>query len=420
MTKNSTLLRSLCAGALSGIMLLGMTSCGSNANSNPSSAPSAGGGIPVLEKLEVSVADGAVIYSRQSPDMIDFTAIATFSDGSTQDVTANCIPSADMSQTGDSILSVRYSRNGVAKTAEAPIVVQESVFVSDAVPNQYQDAECPEKGTLEHIDYSTFTYGTDGAAGEAGTNEAFIYLPYGYDPETSYNILYLMHGGGENANYWFGQGMYAAGGEKDSTDENFTVAMLDNLIYQGYCEPLIVVTPCIKTDNKYGCNGVDTFRYEFKNDLVPAVESVYATYANGDTSPESLIASRDHRAYDGLSMGSMTSFSSILMGCTDYVSYVGSFSGSKVDVDALVASLNGPFASYHLNYWYNGNGTNDMAHDEHLDVYGKIMAACAEHFTEGEDFQNGANCIFVDKPNKVHSYASWVVDLYNTLAVFFK
>lgn len=420
MTDHTRLFQRLCIGALGITILLSLTSCGSTASSEPSSAPSAGNGIPVLESLAVSVPDNTMIYTRQSPDMIDFTAIATFSDGSTQDVTANCVPSTDMSQVGNGTLSVRYSRNGIAVTGEAPIVIQESIFVSESVPNQYQDTECPEKGTLEHIDYSTFTYGMDGTAGEAGYNEAFIYLPYGYDPETPYNILYLMHGGGENANYWFGQGMYAAGGEKDSTDENFTLTLLDNLIYQGYCEPLIVVTPCIKTDNEYGCNGVSTFQYEFKNDLVPAVESAYSTYANGDTSPESLIASRDHRAYDGLSMGSMTSFSSILMGCTDYVSYVGSFSGSKVDVDALVSSLNGPYADYHLNYWYNGNGTNDMAHDEHLDVYGKMIVACADHFTEGEDFQNGANCIFVDKPNKVHSYASWVVDLYNTLAVFFK
>lgn len=40
--------------------------------------------------------------------MIDFTAIATFSDGNTQDVTANCVPTAELSKVGSSTLSVRY------------------------------------------------------------------------------------------------------------------------------------------------------------------------------------------------------------------------------------------------------------------------------------------------------------------------
>lgn len=246
-----------------------------------------------------------------------------------------------------------------------------------------------------------------------------LHLPYGYTAEKDYNILYLMHGGGENAGYWLAQGLYLPGGEKDLGDGTFTVELLDNLIAKGYCKELIVVTPCIKTSNEYGFNSVSEFQYEFKNDLVPAVESKYATWAKGNVTPENLIATRDHRAYDGLSMGSMTSWSSILMGCTDYVGWVGSFSGYKADVPAVCESMNTTYAPYKLNYWYNGNGTGDMAHDEHVDAYKQALELCADKFTPGEEFHAGQNCIFVDKSNKVHSYASWVVDLYNTLKVFF-
>ena len=55
-----------------------------------------------------------------------------------------------------------------------------------------------------------------------------------------------------------------------------------------------------------------------------------------------------------------------------------------------------------------------------MEAYGKMLVLCADKLTEGEDCAAGQNCIFVDKPFKVHSYASWVIDLYNTLRVFFK
>ncbi|MCD8160730.1 MAG: hypothetical protein LUE61_06050 [Clostridiales bacterium] len=423
--KNNRISRTSKVLALLLAIAMTLSACGggsSTTDSGDSSSDSGAtttSGIPVLEGLEVTVDESEPIYTRMAANMITYTAVATLSDGTTQDVTDNCTASADLSEAGETTLSVRYSRNGTAVTAEVTINVQESIFVSDAVPEEYQATDCPEQGTVEHMTYTTYVYDADGNAGEEQENEVYIYLPYGYDPEVSYNILYLMHGGGENAGYWFGQGDYAAGGELDSTDENFTLAVLDNAIYLGYCEPMIVVTPCIQTSTDSGVNTYLNFRYEFKNDLVPAIESVYSTYANGDVSAESLIASRDHRAYDGLSMGSMTGFSSILMDCLDYVSYVGNFSGSQVDLDALEASLTGTYDEYRLNYWYNGNGDNDMAHDEHLEIYNQMIVDLADRLTEGEDYLNGDNCIFVDKPGKVHSYASWIVDLYNTLGVFF-
>jgi hypothetical protein len=49
-----------------------------------------------------------------------------------------------------------------------------------------------------------------------------------------------------------------------------------------------------------------------------------------------------------------------------------------------------------------------------------MLEKCADRFTEGEDYANGCNTIFVDKPGKKHNYTNWNVDLYNILSVFFK
>lgn len=43
---------------------------------------------------------------------------------------------------------------------------------------------------------------------------------------------------------------------------------------------------------------------ELLNDLIPAVESRYSTYAE-DTTPVGIAASRDHRGFGGFSMGSV-------------------------------------------------------------------------------------------------------------------
>ncbi|OFQ97528.1 hypothetical protein [Alloscardovia sp. HMSC034E08] len=57
-----------------------------------------------------------------------------------------------------------------------------------------------QSGTIKKISYSTRAYATDK---RAVTKSAYVYLPYKYDASKSYNILYLMHGIGDNEAYWF-------------------------------------------------------------------------------------------------------------------------------------------------------------------------------------------------------------------------
>ena len=86
-----------------------------------------------------------------------------------------------------------------------------------AVPAKFDTGEIPEAGTLEELVYETKAYATDG---RSVTKRALVYLPYGYDPDKNYNILYLMHGTGDDENYWLQTHVY-------------NKTMLDNMIAPG-------------------------------------------------------------------------------------------------------------------------------------------------------------------------------------------
>ncbi|MBP0960726.1 MAG: glycoside hydrolase, partial [Oscillospiraceae bacterium] len=64
-----------------------------------------------------------------------------------------------------------------------------------------------------------------------GSNTCLVYTPYGYDSSKKYNILYLMHGGGENEKTIF---------YDDSTK---MANMFDHMIMNGELEPLTIVCP---------------------------------------------------------------------------------------------------------------------------------------------------------------------------------
>lgn len=280
-------------------------------------------------------------------------------------------------------------------------------------------------GTVEAIYYDTYAYAVEAAAGldhkslPVQNKRAFVYLPHGYDPAKQYDVLYLLHGGGGTEGAWFDIIRL----ETSEVERKFedTLSLLDNLFERGEVEPCIVVTPTLYTyapeGSEYasyteGLSFTENFQYEMP-DIIGAVEATYSTYANGDTSYETLIATRAHRAYAGLSMGSMTSFQSIICGNMDIIGYVGSFSGALTEYSLIEKALTETYKDYPIYYWYHGEGTADMAHDEHIALYNEIKAGMPQVVTEG------VNYIMVDKPGFAHTADNWYIDLYNVLQVFF-
>lgn len=170
------------------------------------------------------------------------------------------------------------------------------------VPDEYR-AENKKQGTIESLEYiaANLNNGTD-------TKKLNVYLPYGYnatDTSKKYNVLYLMHGGGENENIIFG----GPGQNKELKK------ILDNMIANGDLEPLIVVTPSFYG----GKNDTALYHEELMNNVIPLVETKYHTYA-ASANINDLKASRDHRAFGGFSMGSVTTWY-VYINCLDYFKY---------------------------------------------------------------------------------------------------
>ncbi|MBO4990140.1 MAG: hypothetical protein J6D37_07400 [Clostridia bacterium] len=268
-----------------------------------------------------------------------------------------------------------------------------------AVPDRFDKAACKNKGTLEEIFYTTKAYATDSREVQ---KRAFIYLPFGYDEEKSYDILYLLHGTGDREDYWLKRFSY-------------NKVMLDNLIDRKIIKPVIVVTPTWYVENDCA-DELDKLTYSFqkelRNDLMPFVESHYATYAKG-TTPSDFEESRDHRAFAGLSRGSVTTFHSAFNGSLDYFSYFGCYSGCRTSE----AEFANGFSSeenqkYAVNYFYNTSGSFDFMLKEHLKTY-RALVKREDRLVEGE------NCSFDVFPMCYHSMTSWHIALYNTLIKFY-
>lgn len=268
--------------------------------------------------------------------------------------------------------------------------------------------ETDKKGTVERFYYDTETYDAEGS--HALHKGAWVYLPYGYNASEKYNVLYLLHGGGVNEDWWF----------KMFPD---TVTILDNMMAQGICKPCIIVTPTYyrgEENEKSGEYITEQFRFELRKDLIPAIESKYSTYAGGDVSEENLIKTRAHRAFAGLSLGSMTTYRAAFYNNFDLFSWYGPFSGCcgpkgvrddevKRITDTLVE---GEKNGLPLDYMFCGNGDKDIAYEEHTEIMEKVLKVCPV-------LKPGENYDFYTIPGGVHDMKAWQLHLYHALQVFF-
>jgi enterochelin esterase family protein len=121
-----------------------------------------------------------------------------------------------------------------------------------------------------------------------------IYLPHGYEEsDGNYPVLYLLHGAGGDEESWLAHGRAAQ--------------IMDNLIAEGKCKPMIVVMPNgnVIQDGGYGHGSLGFYKPEFLpphsmngefeasfRDIIDFVDSRYRTKAE-----------KNGRAIAGLSMG---------------------------------------------------------------------------------------------------------------------
>ncbi len=173
-----------------------------------------------------------------------------------------------------------------------------------------------------------------------------IYTPPGYEKMTEkLPVLYLQHGGGDNDASWATAGR-----------ANF---ILDNLLADGKIKPMVVVMPYGNPGGGFFAGvGVDTdpyYNYFFK-DLVPYVEANYK-----------VAASRENRAYAGLSMGGLQALNMAIF-FPEKFGYVlplstGFFADNlKVVEEKYASALRNPEINKLKLFWIAMGGEADIAY----------------------------------------------------------
>lgn len=205
---------------------------------------------------------------------------------------------------------------GVAENEKIPKKLQE-------IPADYY-TEADRQGSLVELNYETYESRTYEQKSRKLNKRAIVYLPYGYSENERYNVFYLMHGGWSNETTWLGTP------ERPGTFKN----VIDHAVSDGKMKPFIIVCPTYNNESPsdsgdytlaYGTLTVN-YHNELMNDLIPAVEGTYSTYADNVT-PEGIKASRDHRAFGGFSMGSVATWHTFL-NCLDAFRYFMPSSGA--------------------------------------------------------------------------------------------
>lgn len=225
------------------------------------------------------------------------------------------------------------------------------------IPDGYENP-ATQQGTLNKLTYDTWESFSYEQKSNKITKEAWVYLPYGYTDEEEYNVFYLSHGGWSNETTLMGT---------DDNPKSFK-NVIDNAIQDGNIKPLIIVLPIYNntsendsSDYSLAIQLTNQFHNELVNDLIPAVESKYSTYAK-DTTPQGLKESRDHRGFGGFSMGSVNTWNTFRY-CLDYFRYFMPMSGSyTTDGEYMADLVRQQGYSSHDFFIFAASGTDDFAY----------------------------------------------------------
>ncbi len=227
----------------------------------------------------------------------------------------------------------------------------------EEIPGRYFD-ESNEPGTLTDLYYHTYESFSYNEHSKPLQKHAVVYLPYGYSKDRQYDVFYLMHGG------WGDEAMTLGTPQSSSPFKN----VIDHAVAAGEIRPLIIVCP---TYNNTNANGLDSssfslamkltenYHNELINDLIPAVEGTYSTFAVSIRTDD-LVASRDHRGFGGFSMGSVTTWRTFQYGL-DYFHYFLPMScGTSLNDEEIFAAADGRDPDDYFVFLMTG--TNDFAY----------------------------------------------------------
>ncbi len=284
----------------------------------------------------------------------------------------------------------------------------------ESVPQNYYNA-ADQQGSLENFSYDTKNYlSTE----EAMRKNATVYLPFGYnqdDSATRYNILYLQHGAYGNERTW----MYEYGDDFKN--------LIDNMIENKQIPPLIIVMPYLTSGNEWYHDTTPIFySTELKNDLMPAIEAHFHTYAE-NTTDSGFKASRSHRAFGGFSAGGTTTWRVFLDGMERFEYFLPMSGGltlggdGSTNVEDATQIANIAIASgfdKREYYVFSATGTRDVAYQglfaqiDYMKTLNSAFDFTATGFAEG-------NLMYYTVDGNRHDYPYTYEYVYNGLRCLF-
>ncbi|MEO6098431.1 MAG: alpha/beta hydrolase-fold protein [Fibrobacteria bacterium] len=286
-----------------------------------------------------------------------------------------------------------------------PIGTVPKVTPSNAtsIPAMYGNAVANPGKLATKVMYPAYWYSTNAPSSEAFKSTPSIpkqttaiqkpcnvYTPPGYDPQTEYPLIIIMHGITDNENTW-------------NERANPKIATLfDNLITSKATKPFIAVFALGTVNNT--TNGYYAFGAELINDLLPFIESKYSVKKD-----------RGSRAMAGFSFGGMQT---INIGLCAHLKEFAWFAGldaaggnaNSTDIAKYVAAQNPE--KYPLYYFYVGVGASDGT------AKGS-SAASANGLTTKGPYITTANFSYQENIPGGHVYPTAEVSLYNFLRMAF-
>lgn len=268
------------------------------------------------------------------------------------------------------------------------------------------------RGTVSLVKYTTRDHVADG--NYTIEKDMAVYLPYGYDESSRYDVLILLHCAWADHRFWLAEDR-----EYRTAEGIIPVSVpniLDHMIEEGLCRPTIVASPCIYLFDGHpnlSGNAYDyaQFTHEVGDDLLPYLAENYATYA-ADGNREALREAREHFGFLGASFGAYTEHICVIADNFDLAAWYTFCGGGAIDPGTLV------------NKWAE-KGTSDLplrlllvSEGEFDDRQAPELSVMNLHYYGGKFTED--NVIFRLVPGWGHEDHSYLVGLYNTLQLFFR
>ena len=280
----------------------------------------------------------------------------------------------------------------------------------EKISNRYFE-ESAKPGTLTDLYYHTYESFSYNDKSKPLQKHAVVYLPNGYSKDRRYDVFYLMHGG------WGDETTTLGTPQRPSPFKN----LIDHAVAAGKIRPLIIVCPTYSNTNTNGLDSssfslamqlTENYHNELINDLIPAVEGTYRTFA-ASTRKADLVASRDHRGFGGFSMGSVTTWRTFQYGL-DYFHYFLPMScGTSLNDEKIIAAADGRNPNGYFVFVMTG--TNDFAYS--YDEARATRIRASRYFSDVDKKATG-NFAYRVKPGYSHDGTAAMEYTYNGMKAF--